>query len=134
MDINCRISDFCESKNILQTHLVVKGYGSKQTISFIFNGKQFPNYKFLHLLISDNLDLNANWLFTGNGEMLLSRISYPLSKSLKENSQESMVTTYSCSDCIEKQKEIDILNTELKDITRKYILTLEELQDKRGCG
>lgn len=55
-------------------------------------------------------------------------------KHRPQESTEPKITTYSCPDCISKQKKIDEIESELKEITRKYILALEQLQDKRGCG
>ena len=69
MSVNSRISEFFELKKIRQSELVKRGYGSKQTVSFIFNGKQSPNYKFLQSMIKDYPELNHRWLLLDEGEM-----------------------------------------------------------------
>jgi hypothetical protein len=42
------------------------------------------------------------------------------------------VTTYSCPDCIKKQKEIDRLNSDIREVQKKYIECLEQLAASKG--
>jgi len=71
MDINKRIVKFCIQKRIKKSFLTHSGYGSKQTIYHIWNGLRKPSCIFLEKLVDDNPDLNARWLLTGKGKMII---------------------------------------------------------------
>ena len=101
MNINNRISVFFEYKKIIQAELVKRGYGSKQTISFIFNGRQSPNYKFLKSVIKDYPELNPRWLFVGEGEMI--------TDNCDQKSQSFTNKEYAnSSECAEKERFIKV--------------------------
>ncbi len=67
--INQRIVQFCSHNRLKQVDLVNSGYGSKQTINQIWNGKRKPGYFFLERFIAGNANLDARWLMTGVGKM-----------------------------------------------------------------
>lgn len=65
MGITNRILKICELKKIRNNDLVKLGYGSKQTISNILNGKQNPGIQFIEKFLKEFSDINARWLMTG---------------------------------------------------------------------
>ncbi|MCT4602495.1 MAG: hypothetical protein N4A59_06310 [Marinifilum sp.] len=69
MSVSERISRVCDVKKIRQVDLILNRLASKQTISNIMRGVQKPGYDFLEKFIKLFPDLNARWLFTGEGEM-----------------------------------------------------------------
>lgn len=70
-NLNERIVLFCIAKRIKQVDLEKAGYASKQTINQIWHNKRSPSSAFLERLVSDNEDLNARWLLTGTGNMII---------------------------------------------------------------
>ena len=70
--INERLVRFLDSKKIRQVDLLTAGYTSKQTINNVWHGRRKPSCEFLERLVKDYPDLNARWLFTGEGKMILS--------------------------------------------------------------
>ena len=69
VSVNLRISAVCEKRKIKQSDLVLNGFGSKQTVSLIFNEKQKPSVSFLEMFVRFIPDLNVRWFITGEGEM-----------------------------------------------------------------
>jgi hypothetical protein len=61
-------------------------------------------------------------------------ITYFFGEDEKNSVDEPGVTTYSCPDCIKKQKEIDRLQKEKDEIKDKYINCLEQLNNSKGGG
>lgn len=71
MSISARVSVYCRLKKISQTELKTEGIGASQTISNIFNEKQQPSSEFLKRFLVLYNDINARWLLTGEGDMLI---------------------------------------------------------------
>ncbi len=57
---------------------------SRQTITNIANSRSKPSYDVLNALILASPKLNARWLLTGDGEMLLGEQAQPQSTTPKE--------------------------------------------------
>ncbi|MCT4636210.1 MAG: hypothetical protein N4A72_00745 [Bacteroidales bacterium] len=55
----------------MQKDLILHDLGSPQTISNVFHGRQQPNNKFLFGFLKMFPDLDARWLITGEGDMLI---------------------------------------------------------------
>ena len=132
MSVNKRISAVCEYKKLKQSDLVSEGFGSKQTVSFIFNEKQKPSTKFLEQFLKLFSDLNARWLITGDGEMFGEEIanvnitggqtmfSDQISQKGKNNIMQQAGNT----------KELEALKKELEYQTRENEILKEE-NDKK---
>lgn len=109
MSLNERISKICQDRKVKQNDLVKLGFGSKQTIHGILNGKQKPNSQFLEDFLKYFPDIDARWLITGEEHTIL----------------EDPRTEYGyCKECIKKEGIIEHLKKEVtaKD---KRILELE---------
>lgn len=48
------------------------------------------------------------------------------------NLSEPKITTYSCPECINKQKELEKANQKIQELQEKYTACLEELLGKKG--
>lgn len=116
MSINIRISKVCELRNIKQTDLVNKGFGSKQTVSFIFNEKQKPNPLFLDKFLRMFTDVDARWLITGEGKMFQKK-----EKSTENKIVSEPATNYTngCDSCRDKDVEIRLLIKQAKEKDEK---------------
>ena len=56
----------------LKQHNIYKDMGtSSARVSNVFNSVNNPSYEFLQIFLSAYPNVNANWLLTGEGEMLL---------------------------------------------------------------
>lgn len=111
--INQRFVTYCNKRGIKQAYLVSAGYASKQTISWIWNGRTKPGCEFLEKFAVDYKDLNLRWLLTGEGEMI------PL-----EDQSASAVITYLEKKVKEKEDLISEMNQELDTLKDK----IESLQ------
>lgn len=128
MSVSDRLKEYCKNNNISQDSLVKQGFGSKQTINNYMNGNTSPKSDFLENFIKKYRP-PLLWFMTGEKSKYLNEV--------KLDSVGEKITIYSCPDCIEKQKEINLLNTELKEMNKKYIATLESLNSaasSRDCG
>lgn len=67
--INQRLTEYCEKRGIKQVDLVLAGYASKQTVSWIWNGRTKPGCEFLEKFITEYKEIDARWLLTGEGQM-----------------------------------------------------------------
>jgi len=88
-----------------------------------------PGLNILAEILTKYPNINAQWFITGEGQMLQTvddANKYEKVTSVKDAAAEPLptVVTYSCPDCISKQKELDALKIaiEAKD---KYIYLLE---------
>lgn len=87
--INQRIVEYCKFKGKRQADLEKAKYASKQTLSAIWNEKSKPSSEFLERFVSDNKDLNARWLFSGEGKMIEDTTTIEfLENKLKEKEEE----------------------------------------------
>ena len=109
--INQRLTEYCGKRGIKQVDLVVAGYASKQTISWIWNGRTKPGCEFLERFIAKYTEINARWLLTGEGEM--------------EDQSSNAVIEYLEKKVTEKEnlildlnKEINALKEELKAVKK----------------
>lgn len=112
--INQRLVAYCNKRGIKQAYLVSSGYASKQTISWIWNGRTKPGCEFLEKFAEDNKDLNLRWLLTGEGEMIPS-----------EDQSASAVITYLEKKVKEKEDLILDLNQEI-DVLKEKIEGLQK--------
>lgn len=104
MDISDRLKTICDNKKIKNIDLVNLGCGSQQTVSFVLNGKNKPNPRFLEVFLKAYPDVNARWLITGDGETQL--------EELREQ--------YGfCKECIKKDGIIEFLKKECADRDRR---------------
>lgn len=140
-NITDRLIEYCESKNIRQIDLISNGLGSKQTINFIWNGKQKPTLKFLSKFLLLYSDIDVKWLITGkkevydhneyeiNKEKIASGV---IKKQYRLNDLESMVVSdndSSCTECMKKDAIIRKLQTEKHDIIHLLMQKADELND-----
>nr|WP_321409289.1 hypothetical protein [uncultured Carboxylicivirga sp.] len=124
--IRDRFIEYCESKNIRQIDLIEKGLGSKQTINFIWNGKQKPTLEFLSRFLTFYSDINARWLLTGEEVM----ISSSFTNDKEESSTLQMVTNDGeqvCIKCAQKDGKISLLEEELKKLVDRLEKQSEEM-------
>lgn len=115
------------------------GYERSEKISKLKRDeKAKPSVDVIEEILKKYSNANPKWLLLGEHPILFDEKlkQYEISES-RNASSEPTVKTYSCPDCIDKQKEIDRLKEKLGDVQEKYIATLEELQLKnsnRHCG
>lgn len=114
MSINIRISDVCGLRKIKQSELVSEGFGSKQTVSFIFNEKQKPNPLFLEKFLRKFTNVDARWLITGEGDMFKEKAI----DSENINEPTSSYTT-TCNNCRDKEVENRLLRKQANEKDEK---------------
>lgn len=102
--INQRFVLYCTKKGIRQVDLVLANNAAKQTISYIWNGRTKPGCEFLEKFIADHSDLNARWLFTGEGDM-----------TEKVDTESQTIIMYLEKKIRKKDDEIADLNRKLRD-------------------
>ena len=91
--IKDRFKEVCEVKKIRQVDLIKAGGNSRPTVSAAFTGRQKPNLELIQTLINLVPELNARWLFTGKGPMLIKRhekISPQIIRSSTPNNNEDV--------------------------------------------
>ena len=113
--VNDRLKIFIDSIKISQVDFGRKIGISKQQIgSWLKDGVKIPVVS-LSIIIKEHPELNARWLMTGEGDMIISseKNMYKLEESTPEVCSEK-ITVYSCKDCISKQHEIDALKMALE--------------------
>ena len=66
-----RIKKYMEYKNISAGELATQLEVQRSNISHVLNGRNMPGAAFIEKLLLCFPDLNARWLLTGNGEMLM---------------------------------------------------------------
>ncbi len=132
--INQRLKKFVEEQSINEPD-TYKYLGTRRQVwNGWLNAEEAIPLNKVQKLIGRFSDLNARWLLTGEGEMLLN--SNKKNKSYKniENVdpiQEPHITTYSCPDCIEKERIIQAQKKTI-EIQEKYISSLEVGHEKNG--
>lgn len=94
MTLTDRISKICTDRKIRQNDLVKLGCGSKQTVSYVFTGKQNPSFQFLEIFLKSFPDINARWLLTGYEEIVL---------------EEPREKYGYCKECIKREAKIELL-------------------------
>jgi len=115
MDISNRLKTICDNKKIKNIDLVNLGCGSEQTVSFVLNGKNKPNSKFIEIFLKAFPDINARWLLTGEEDMLV----------LEDRAQYGY-----CRECIKKEGIIEFLKKECADKDRR----IKELSKNQSGG
>lgn len=78
-----RFEQIIDYLDITPYKLAKEIYTSEAIISNIRGGKTKPSYDFLQKLLNKYKVLNANWIITGEGEMLLNKTS-PASKDTRD--------------------------------------------------
>lgn len=123
MSINIRISDVCGLRKIKQSELVSEGFGSKQTVSFIFNEKQKPNPLFLEKFLRKFTNVDARWLITGEGDMFKE-------KAIDSENINGLISSYTttCNNCRDKEVENRLLRKQANEKDEK----IYELQKAVG--
>jgi transcriptional regulator with XRE-family HTH domain len=71
-----RIKKFMEHKSISAGELATQLEVQRSNISHVLNGRNMPGAAFIEKLLLSFPDLNARWLLTGSGEMLIDCESY----------------------------------------------------------
>lgn len=66
-----RIKKYMEYKNISAGELATQLEVQRSNISHVLNGRNMPGAAFIEKLLLSFPDLNARWLLTGRGEMLM---------------------------------------------------------------
>lgn len=66
-----RLKIYCDYSGITGYRLAKTLGISTQSVSVFFQGKSSPSVATLEKIITAYPDLNANWLLTGRGEMLM---------------------------------------------------------------
>ncbi len=70
-----RIKQYMDYKSISAGELSSRLDVQRSNISHILNGRNKPGASFIEKLLLSFPDLNARWLFTGDGEMTESKVS-----------------------------------------------------------
>lgn len=117
MSINQRLGKFLYEKNISQEQLKVKlGLKNRQQISNWINCHAHIPEKHLIAILNLFPDLNANWLLRDLGSPFIDQQTL---RQVRRNEYGF------CEECLEKEKEIQMLNTLLekkdKEIKEIYI-------------
>jgi transcriptional regulator with XRE-family HTH domain len=71
-----RIKKYMDYKSISAGELATQLEVQRSNISHVLNGRNMPGAAFIEKLLLSFPDLNARWLLTGNGEMLMEGGSY----------------------------------------------------------
>ena len=71
-----RIKKYMEYKSISAGELATQLEVQRSNISHVLNGRNMPGAAFIEKLLLSFPDLNARWLLTGSGEMLIDCESY----------------------------------------------------------
>lgn len=71
-----RIKKYMDYKSISAGELATQLEVQRSNISHVLNGRNMPGAAFIEKLLLSFPDLNARWLLTGNGEMLMEGESY----------------------------------------------------------
>lgn len=121
MQVNDRIKKirelFCNDSNLeFAERLGVKS----QFASNICNSKKVGNNVFDNIL-EKFPEISPAWLKMGIEPML----------SNQSNAVNEPEIQYACRDCKKKDIKIELLETEVKELTKKYIGLLEEIKDKK---
>ena len=64
-----RLQKWMSSENLKPSKLAENIEVNRATISHILSGRNKPSIEFLHKLLNNYSNLNANWLITGEGYM-----------------------------------------------------------------
>tara|TARA_Y100001933_G_scaffold256947_1_gene302413 strand:- start:299 stop:598 length:300 start_codon:yes stop_codon:yes gene_type:complete len=64
-----RLQKWMSSESLKPSNLAKKIEVNRATISHILSGRNKPSIEFLHKLLNNYSNLNANWLITGEGYM-----------------------------------------------------------------
>lgn len=105
MSINQRLGKFLFEKNISQEELRIKlGLKTRQQVSNWINCHDHIPDKYVVAIIHLFPDLNANWFFREIGNAFIDQ------QTLRQVNRNEYGF---CEDCIEKQKEIEILKKSL---------------------
>ena len=117
MNINRRIVQYCNLRNIKQKDLVLRGIGATQTISDIYRNKHLPSCKVMVRFLTQFPEVSADWLVLGTGSMLKQHnvtIDKRTIGNIVTNSSKSKIITHVNSD--DKLKvENDFLKRQLDD-------------------
>ena len=120
-DLNSRLSEYCEVKNLRQADLVRLNCGSKQTVSLVFKGQK-PSLDFITALAKNDSSLSLRWLITGKGEM---NNTYKASATTIDTANEYAAT---CKACKEKERIIN----EMKISQTSHLKHIEMLELQLG--
>jgi transcriptional regulator with XRE-family HTH domain len=71
-----RIKKYMDYKSISAGELATQLEVQRSNISHVLNGRNMPGAAFIEKLLLSFPDLNARWLLTGKGEMLMEGESY----------------------------------------------------------
>ena len=120
MSINKRLEKFLFEKDISQEKLRIKlGLKTRQQVSNWINCHDPIPDKHVLAIIRQFPELNANWLLRGTGNMLIDQ------KQLRQINRNEYGF---CEDCIDKDKEIEML----KNLLEKKEQELKEQYKESG--
>lgn len=71
-----RIKKYMDYKSISAGELATQLEVQRSNISHVLNGRNMPGAAFIEKLLLSYPDINARWLLTGQGEMLMQDESY----------------------------------------------------------
>ena len=125
--IGQRLKMFLDFMNLSQTDAAVRLNYPKQNISSWIKGKTNMTTAFLPVLLGEFQNLNARWLITGEGSMLMEANETPyVTTELKRNSNEPQPPYHTecknplCKLRIESlEREIELLEANISDLRRK---------------
>lgn len=123
MPVAARLKKYCKENNITQESLVIKGFGTKQTINNYLNGKTEAKAGFLEMFIKE-FRLSANWLMTGEEDSFSGKVIF------KENDQINVIEE-PCPCCDKLKAEKMKLLEELNELNAKYRYLLETGEIKK---
>jgi transcriptional regulator with XRE-family HTH domain len=71
--MNDRIKKFIDFKSISPSELADRLNVQRSNVSHILNGRNKPGANFIEKILSEFPEINARWLLTGSGEMLITK-------------------------------------------------------------
>lgn len=114
LSVNKRLNDFLSSKDFEQKDLAEALGVKKQQVSNWLNLNEQIPVKHYPGIIKYFTDLPARWFITGESEMLNKEVFPVQNESNDPGTPYNKVTSYSCPDCISKEKEINALKIALE--------------------
>lgn len=137
--VNKRLFEFLEHYKDLKQKDIQRIFNLKQNanLSAWMNDKIDVPDKYILQIIHQFPDLNANWLINGTGEMLNvpsgnSQSAQLWNPPLSLNDDNMSVKTYSCPDCIWREKLIKSQEETIDSL--RELVELQKRGDKKNCN
>jgi predicted transcriptional regulator len=79
-----RIKKYMDYKSISAGELAIQLEVQRSNISHVLNGRNMPGAAFIEKLLLSYPDINARWLLTGKGEMLMEVESLNVTEEIRQ--------------------------------------------------